>query len=112
MALKKSIIEVDILGVGTAEDQLLRCRHHIQRVLFARWGLLTSNGSERLADGETFCVYLAKDESAIGTCLDERHISGRRITRIKGMPTSTGTAKQLRRRLRPRPSMSGSPAWA
>ena len=79
MALRKFIIEREIPGVGTLEREQLRGAAAKSNDTLRQLGSDIQWVESFVAEGKTFCVYLAKDEAII-----KRHaeISGFPATKI------------------------------
>ena len=86
MALKKFIIESDIPGVGALTEDQLSGAAATSNDALCKIGAADIQWVESyLADGKTFCVYLAKDESAIRKHAEMSGFPATKITEIKGM---------------------------
>ena len=87
MALRKYTIERDIPGVGTLERDQLRGAAAKSNEALAKLGPDIQWVESYVAEGKTFCVYLAKDEAII-----------RKHAAISGFPASNGLPPDLVRR--------------
>ena len=86
MALKKFIIERDIPGVGALTEEQLSGAAATSNDALCKIGAADIQWVESyLADGKTFCVYLAKDENAIRKHAEMSGFPATKITEIKGM---------------------------
>ena len=86
MALKKFIIERDIPGVGALTEDQLSGAAATSNDALCKIGAADIQWVESyLADGKTFCVYLAKDESAIRKHAEMSGFPATKTTEIKGM---------------------------
>jgi hypothetical protein len=86
MALKKFIIERDIPGVGALTEDQLSGAATTSNDALCKIGAADIQWVESyLADGKTFCVYLAKDENAILKHAEMSGFPATKITEIKGM---------------------------
>lgn len=85
MALKKYIIERDIPGVGAmTKDQLAEAAATSNGALCKIGAADIQWVESYVADAKTFCVYLAKDESAIRKHAELSGFPATKITEIKG----------------------------
>jgi Protein of unknown function (DUF4242) len=86
MALKKFIIERDIPGIGALTEDQLSGAAATSNDALCKIGATDIQWVESyLADGKTFCVYLAKDENAILKHAEMSGFPATKITEIKGM---------------------------
>lgn len=86
MALKKFIIERDIPGVDALTEDQLSGAAGTSNDALCKIGAADIQWVESyLADGKTFCVYLAMDEKAILKHAEMSGFPATKITEIKGM---------------------------
>ena len=86
MALKKFIIERDIPGVGALTEEQLSGAAATSNDALCKIGAADIQWVESyLADGKTFCVYLAKDENAILKHAEMSGFPATKINEINGM---------------------------
>jgi hypothetical protein len=83
---EKIHIERDIPGVGALTEDQLSGAAATSNDALCKIGAADIQWVESyLADGKTFCVYLAKDESAIRKHAEMSGFPATKITEIKGM---------------------------
>ena len=85
MALKKYVIERDIIGVGAMSDAELSDASNTSNAALAQLGPRVQWAHSYVAGDKTFCVYLAENEDAIH---EHARISGfpaSKVTEIQGM---------------------------
>ena len=83
MALRKYIIERDIPGVGTLERDQLRGAAAKSNEALAKLGPDIQWVESYVAEGKTFCVYLAKDEAIIQRHAKMSGFPATKITQVK-----------------------------
>ena len=94
MALRKFIIEREIPGVGTLEREQLRGAAAKSNDTLRQLGSDIQWIESFVADGKTFCVYLAKDEAIIERHAELSGFPASKITEVKRMidPTTERAA--------------------
>jgi hypothetical protein len=94
MALRKFIIEREIPGVGTLEREQLRGAAATSNDTLRQLGSDIQWVESFVADGKTFCVYLAKDEAIIKRHAEISGFPATKITEVKRMidPTTERAA--------------------
>ena len=94
MALRKFIIEREIPGVGTFEREQLRGAAAKSNDVLRQLGADIQWVESYVADGKTFCVYLAKDEAIIKRHAEISGFPASKITEVKRMidPTTERAA--------------------
>ena len=85
MALHKYIIERDIPGVGTLERDQLRGAAAKSNEALAKLAPDVQWVESYVAEGKTFCVYLAKDEAIIRKHAEISGFPATKITEIRKM---------------------------
>jgi hypothetical protein len=92
MALRKFIIERDILKVGTLEREQLRAAAAKSNEALRQLGPDIQWVESYVADNKTFCVYLAKDEAIIHKHAEISGFPATKVTEVKKMidPTTAG----------------------
>ena len=85
MALRKYIIERDIPGVGTLERDQLRGAAAKSNEALAKLAPDVQWVESYVAEGKTFCVYLAKDEAIIRKHAEISGFPATKITEIRKM---------------------------
>jgi hypothetical protein len=85
MALRKYIIERDIPGVGTLERDQLRGAAAKSNEALAKLGPDIQWVVSYVAEGKTFCIYLAKDEAIIRKHAEISGFPATKITEIRKM---------------------------
>ncbi len=94
MALRKFIIEREIPGVGTLEREQLRGAAAKSNDTLRQLGSDIQWVESFVAEGKTFCVYLAKDEAIIKRHAEISGFPASKITEVKRMidPTTERAA--------------------
>lgn len=90
--MKKFIIERDIPEIGNFEEQQYCAAAGKSNEALAELGADIQWIESYVADNQTFCVYLAKDESILRAHSELSGFPANRITEIKRMidPTTAG----------------------
>jgi hypothetical protein len=92
MALRKFIIERDILKVGTLEREQLRAAAAKSNEALRQLGPEIQWVESYVADNKTFCVYLAKDEAIIHKHAEISGFPATKVTEVKKMIDPTTAA--------------------
>ena len=92
MALKKFIIERDILKVGTFDREQLRQAAAKSNEVLRQLGPDNQWVESYVADNKTFCVYLAKDEAIIRKYAEISGFPANKITAVRKMIDPTTAA--------------------
>ena len=85
MALRRYIIERDIPGVGTLGREQLRGAAAKSNEALNKLGPDIQWVESYVAEGKTFCVYLAKDEAIIGKHAEISGFPATKITEVRKM---------------------------
>ena len=92
MALRKFIIERDILKVGTLEREQLRAAAAKSNEALNQLAPDIQWVESYVADNKTFCVYLANDEAVIRKHAEISGFPASKITEVKKMIDPTTEA--------------------
>ena len=85
MALRRYIIERDIPGVGTLDREQLRGAAAKSNEALKKLGSDIQWVESYVAEGKTFCVYLAKDEAVIHKHAEISGFPATKITEVRKM---------------------------
>lgn len=92
MSLRKFVIERDIPGVGTFEREQLRGAAAKSNEVLRQLGPDIQWIESYVAEGKTFCIYLAQDEAIIRKHAEISGFPATKITEVKKMIDPTTAA--------------------
>jgi hypothetical protein len=92
MALRRFIIERDIPKVGTFEREQFRAAAEKSNAALAQLGPNIQWVESFVAEGKTFCVYLASDEAIIRKHAEISGFPATKITEVRKMIDPTTAA--------------------